>query len=80
MYWARSIASQTKDKELASEFLSIAESLEANEKIICQEFIDAQGEPVDIDGYYFPSVDLASRSMRPSKTFNSIIEKISDLV
>jgi len=80
MYWARSIASQTKDKELASEFLSIAQSLEANEKIICQEFIDAQGEPVDIDGYYFPSVDLASRSMRPSKTFNSIIEKISDLV
>ncbi|MCH2147024.1 MAG: NADP-dependent isocitrate dehydrogenase [Phycisphaerales bacterium] len=80
MYWARSIASQTKDKELASEFLSIAESLEANETIICQEFIDAQGESVDIDGYYFPSVDLASRSMRPSKTFNSIIEKISALV
>lgn len=80
MYWARSIASQTKDKELASEFLSIAESLEANETIICEEMINAQGRPVDIEGYYFPSIDLASQSMRPSKTFNSIIENVSALV
>ena len=77
MYWARSLANQTIHHELASQFAGIAEILEANETKICQELIDCQGESVDIGGYYRPSNELTSQSMRPSETFNSIVEKIN---
>jgi isocitrate dehydrogenase len=76
MYWARALADQTKDGELAEHFKSVAEQLEENEAQINQELIDAQGQPEDIEGYYWPNRKIVFDRMRPSKTLNSIIESV----
>ena len=77
LYWAQGLASQTHDAELASHFSKIATELESNEESICKGFIDCQGDPQNIDGYYMPSDELATNAMRPSEIFNSIIDGIS---
>lgn len=76
LYWAQALAAQNNDAELKAHFAPIAEALTANEAKINQELIDAQGKPVNINGYYRPSADLVTAAMRPSKTFNDIIGKI----
>ncbi len=74
LYWAQALANQDKDKDLKQRFTGIREELEAHEEQILQELIDAQGQPVDIKGYYYPSEELTSKAMRPSKKFNTILE------
>ena len=76
MYWARALASQSDDTEISSRFHAVADQLEANESKINQEMISAQGEPVDVGGYYFPDPTKATVAMRPSSTFNSIIDRM----
>ena len=44
---------------------------------ITQELIDAQGKEVTLDGYYLPDDNKASSAMRPSKTFNDILDSLS---
>ena len=34
----------------------------------------AQGRPVDVSGYYLPDDAMAEKAMRPSPTFNAIID------
>jgi len=75
-YWAKGLANQTHDAELAKHFLGVAKSLEENEDVICKAMIDCQGAPVDIGGYFMPCLQLASNAMRPSDTFNAIINGI----
>ena len=75
-YWARALADQSEDSELAAIFKPVAEKLEAKEKQINDELISAQGQPENIDGYYWPNRDLVFDRMRPSKTLNSIIESV----
>ncbi|MFT6044525.1 MAG: isocitrate dehydrogenase [Arenicella sp.] len=74
LYWAQALAEQDQDAELASKFSVLAQSLAGNEQTILEELNSAQGSPVDIGGYYCPSADLADSAMRPSVTFNSIID------
>ena len=74
MYWAKTLAEQKEDKELADRFADLAKDLEANEEKIVRELLDAQGRTVDIDGYYKPDPEKTESEMRPSKTFNSIID------
>lgn len=76
LYWARSLVAQTKDAELASHFAEVAISLEANEPKITEDMINNQGKPMDIGGYYQPDHSLAEGAMRPSNTFNAIIDSI----
>ena len=73
MYWARAMSGQNKDKALQNAFINIANELEKNENKISKEMLHAQGEPVNIGGYYLPDPELTTRQMRPSKTFNDII-------
>jgi isocitrate dehydrogenase len=73
MYWAQAMASQTDDADLAARFAPLAKELADNETTITAELIDCQGKPMDIGGYYKPDPDLASKAMRPSETFNSIL-------
>ena len=73
LYWAQALAAQDKDKELQVHFAEIASELQANEEKINQELLDAQGSEVDLGGYYFPDEDKVSAAMRPSETFNAII-------
>lgn len=75
MYWAQELAAQNKDMELKARFTDISKELSENESKIIEELNAAQGKPMDIGGYYQPDFELATKAMRPSKTFNEIIEK-----
>jgi isocitrate dehydrogenase len=74
MYWAQSLAAQNKDLSMKARLEKIAKELEKNETKIVQEMLAAQGKPVDIGGYYLPDPDKATKAMRPSVTFNGIID------
>ncbi len=76
-YWAEALAEQNKDASLRERFAPIAKKLAANEETILQELIEAQGSPVDIEGYYYPSVARVNAEMRASKTFNDILASIA---
>lgn len=76
LYWAQELAAQQADAELAAAFAPVAEALAANEEQIVAELIAVQGKPADIGGYYRPDADLVAAVMRPSKTFNDIIDAI----
>ena len=73
LYWAQALAEQTKDSELQSRFNTLADELESSETKIVDELNAAQGQPVDIGGYYQPDDELVSKAMRPSATFNAIL-------
>ena len=76
MYWAEALAKQTQDAEFQARFTGVAEQMAANEEKIVQELNDAQGQPVDIGGYYHPSDELSSKAMRPSATLNAIVDAL----
>jgi isocitrate dehydrogenase len=73
LYWARELAAQTTDPELATAFSPLADRLSAAEETIVGELVAVQGSPTDVGGYYRPDDDRASAVMRPSTTFNEAI-------
>ena len=77
MYWAQALAGQTKDKELQARFAKVAKQLEENEEKINQELLGAQRKPQDLGGYYDPDPVKTSKAMRPSATFNAIVDAIA---
>ncbi|MGI9204780.1 MAG: NADP-dependent isocitrate dehydrogenase [Woeseiaceae bacterium] len=76
-YWAEALARQADDSELSEIFAPVAEALATQESAINSELIAAQGNAVDIGGYYHPDEELASVAMRPSATLNSILDSIA---
>jgi isocitrate dehydrogenase len=76
LYWAEALAKQTQDSELQTRFAGVAKEMAANEDKIVQELIDAQGNPVDIGGYFHPDQEMSAKAMRPSATLNAIIDAI----
>ena len=76
LYWAQAIAEQNEDEELKNEFVSVAESLGSNEEQIVSELMEVQCSSVDIGGYYRPDDEKATAAMRPSQTFNDIIDQL----
>ena len=76
LYWAQALAAQDQDAELKARFAPVAKELTANEDKIAQELIDCQGQPVDIGGYFRPDPALVAKAMRPSATYNGIIDAI----
>ena len=77
MYWAEAVAAQSADAELQATFAPISAALIANEDKIVAELNGAQGQPADINGYYFADVALAAQAMRPSATFNEILAQLN---
>ena len=77
MYWAEALAKQSKDMELKTKFSSIAQDLISSEATIVKELNSVQGHPLDIGGYYFPSVEKTTKEMRPSETLNAIMDEIT---
>jgi isocitrate dehydrogenase len=73
-YWAEALAAQDKDAELAQRFSPIAKQLADKEDEINSELLEAQGEAVDIGGYYKPNPELTEKAMRPSTLLNAIID------
>ena len=75
-YWAEELAKQTDDAELASGFEKIAADLRDNEETILQELLDVQGSPADLGGYYWVDDAMTTKVMRPSETFNRIVDEL----
>ena len=73
-YWAQALAEQDKDADLKATFSKLAKELTDNESKIVDELIACQGKPADIGGYYFPDDDKITKVMRPSATFNAVID------
>jgi isocitrate dehydrogenase len=74
LYWAQALAAQTDDAELAKVFAPLAEALAADEEKIVAELNGVQGEPVDLGGYYYVDKAKTDAVMRPSATFNALID------
>ncbi|SVD80070.1 uncharacterized protein METZ01_LOCUS432924 [marine metagenome] len=76
LYWAQAVGTQSEDENLRSQFRPVAESLAAAESQIIGELNGAQGRAVDIGGYYRLNSEKVAAAMRPSQTFNSILDAI----
>ena len=76
LYWARELAGQDADAELAARFAPVAEALEEANEAVQGELVAVQGRPVDIGGYYRPDGARTDAVMRPSATLNRIIDAI----
>jgi isocitrate dehydrogenase len=77
LYWARELAGQSEDAELAAAFAPVAEALARDEDTIVAELNEVQGSPVDIGGYYHPDQARTSAAMRPSKTLNDALARLA---
>ena len=76
LYWAQEIGKQDEDKELQDKFLSIYKKLLAAEQSITDELLSAQGQTLDLGGYYDTQKEKVKIAMRPSPTFTTIIDEI----
>ena len=75
LYWAQALAAQEEDASLKEHFTPIAEKLAGDEETILKELLSVQGSQADAGGYYLPDDAKASVAMRPSATFNGIIDR-----
>jgi hypothetical protein len=70
MWWAEAVA-----RSLPA-FKPLAAALKANEAAIVAELVEeCQGAPVDLGGYWLPDERKCVDAMRPSKTFNALIDE-----
>jgi isocitrate dehydrogenase len=67
------LATQDKNPDLKAKFTTLAQQLKENEGAIVAELIEAQGQSVEIDGYYHPDEEKVSQAMRPSGILNGAI-------
>ncbi len=73
-YWARALADQDEDADLAARFRPVAKALEDKEPEILRELEAVQGPAQDLGGYYKPDPDRTDAAMRPSPTLNAVID------
>lgn len=76
LYWAQALAIQDKDSEMKARFTKIYSELKDNEDKIVNDLLSVQGKPVDLGGYYVPDDKIVNTVMRPSETFNKIIDEM----
>ena len=72
LYWVSELAAS--GTSLGDKFKIVAQNLAQNESAIVAQINAAQGRKVDIGGYYKPDDKKASAAMRPSATFNQILQ------
>ena len=76
-FWARALADQNTNLELAELAGPIAAALESNEDAIVKELNDVQGKAMDVGGYYQPDPEKTARAMRPCNMLNEIIDSVT---
>ena len=76
LYWAKALATQSKDLELKKQFSPISLALSNNEQKIINELNAIQGKTTNVGGYYLPNNEVAKKAMQPSITLNNIIKSI----
>ncbi|RCK80619.1 MAG: Isocitrate dehydrogenase [NADP] [Candidatus Ozemobacter sibiricus] len=74
-FWAEAMAAQNDDPELKKRFAPLAEKLAAKYDTILAEIDATRRQPADIGGYYLPDPVKVVKVMRPSQTFNTILEE-----
>ncbi|MCW0388423.1 Isocitrate dehydrogenase [NADP] [Xanthomonas sacchari] len=77
MYWAQALAAQDENAALKARFAPLAKQLTEQEATIVAELNGVQGQPVDIQGYYRPNLELIGKAMRPSKTLNDALATLN---
>jgi isocitrate dehydrogenase len=75
-YWAQALAEQTSDADLKALFTPIAAAITDNEVKIVEELMSVQGQAIEMGGYYVPNDDMMNAIMRPSQTFNAILDNL----
>ena len=70
------MSEQTQESSLQDIFKPIAMELKENEMKILDELSGAQGNIVDMGGYFQPDLQKVKMAMRPSATFNDILNKL----
>jgi isocitrate dehydrogenase len=76
LFWAEALAAQQDDADLAARFAPLAAALREKKEQILGELLAAQGEPVDLGGYYHPDPARCAAAMRPSATFNGLLDEL----
>ena len=76
LFWAEALAGQSDESDLQSQFSGLAQTLRDNEEKIARELIEAQGKPIDLNGYYLPNANKVTAAMRPSQTFNQALDNL----
>jgi isocitrate dehydrogenase len=74
MYWAQALAAQNDDADMKARLAPVAKALADNEAKIVEELLAAQGSSVDLGGYFHTDTAKCEAAMRPSATFNGIID------
>ncbi len=77
-YWAEALANQSEDAALNAHFKGIAEALSSNEGKIIEQLNQSQGKAIDLGGYYHPNSSTLESAMRPSETFNQLIDSLNN--
>jgi isocitrate dehydrogenase len=77
LYWAQELAAQNDDQDLKRVFAPVAQALAANVDVILQELQAVKGKSVDLGGYYHPDPAKMKAAMRPSATFNTILDSLN---
>ena len=92
LYWAEAIIERLSEElktleqdsnlfyhlsEIKEKYSSLADGLEKNKEKILEEINSQQGRSIDIKGYYHPDENQVMKVMRPSSTFNAIIDRLS---
>lgn len=76
LYWAEYLSKQNENIELKDEFEMVYNLLSKNENQIINEIDSTQGVKVNLEGYYNTNNDITEKIMRPSHSFNEIIDNI----
>jgi isocitrate dehydrogenase len=75
LYWARALSS-SEDPPIKEKFKDVYKKLMENEKKINDELNSNQGGNIEIGGYYHPNAKFVESAMRPSDTFNEVINSL----
>ena len=74
LYWAQELAAQNDDADLKAKFAPVAQELEAKLDAILGELNEFKGKAIDLGGYYHADLAKVKAAMRPSATFNGVID------
>ena len=77
LYWAQELAAQNDDHVLKERFTPVARALEERLDVILEELNASKGKAVDLGGYYRTDPARVKVAMRPSATFNAILDGLS---
>jgi len=76
LYWAEYLSIQNENMDLKEEFEKIYDQLSKKENLIIDEINSTQGIKVNLEGYFNLKDEITEQIMRPSKSFNMIIDNI----